>query len=149
MTRLAAITPALAAALAIGTATFAQESPAPEGARVFFVAPQDGATVSSPVTIEMGIEGMEIVPAGTEAVHSGHHHIFLNRAPFGQGEFGDEELEVAIPADDNHIHFGDGSTSTALEIAPGEHTLQLVLGDHGHIPHDPPVVSEVITITVE
>ena len=116
-------------------------SPAPHGARVYFVTPADGATLSSPVNVEFGLEGMDVVPAGTDAPTSGHHHVIIDTdlPPF----------DAPIPADGNHVHFGDGSTATELELAPGEHTLTLLLGDHLHIPHDPPVYSETIRITVE
>jgi hypothetical protein len=113
----------------------------PEGARVYFVSPADGDTVSNPVRIEFGIEGMSVVPAGNMTEHSGHHHLIVDADLPNPG--------MPIPADDNHIHFGDGSTATELTLAPGEHTLQLILGDHLHIPHDPPVTSEPITITVK
>lgn len=116
-------------------------SPAPEGARVFFVTPQDGDVVESPVTVEFGVEGMSVVPAGQEAEHSGHHHVLVDT--------GLPVLDLPIPADANHVHFGDGSSSTELELEPGEHTLQLLFADHLHIPHEPPVYSEPITITVE
>ena len=111
------------------------------GARVFFITPADGDSVSSPVRIEFGIEGMAVVKAGENAPSSGHHHLLVNT--------GLPELGLPIPADSNHIHFGDGSTATELSLEPGEHTLQLLLGDHLHIPHDPPVVSETITVTVQ
>ena len=116
-------------------------SPAPADAEVFFVEPQHGAVVSSPVKIEFGIAGMDVVPAGQEAEHAGHHHVLVNT--------GLPDLAWPIPADEQHIHFGDGSSSTELVLAPGEHTLQLLFADHLHVPHDPPVFSEVITITVE
>lgn len=128
-------TPAASAAPAM------PRSAAPAGARVYFVAPADGATVSSPVTVEFAVDGMDVVPAGTQADNGGHHHVII-----------DAELpamNLPIPADANHVHFGDGSSSTSLELAPGEHTLQLLFADHLHIPHDPPVYSEKITITVE
>lgn len=112
-----------------------------EGARVFFISPADGDTVTSPVRIEFGIEGMTVVPAGDNTPHSGHHHLLINT--------GLPEMGLPIPADANHVHFGDGSTSTEIALEPGEHTLQMLLGDHLHIPHDPPLVSEPITIYVE
>jgi hypothetical protein len=90
-----------------------------------------------------------VAPAETDRENTGHHHLLINRAPFGEGEYGAEELELALPADDNHKHFGGGQTEVTLDLPPGSHTLQLVLGDKGHVPHDPPVVSEVITITVQ
>ena len=113
----------------------------PDGARVFFITPEDGATVSNPVRIEFGIDSMDVVPAGNDAPNSGHHHLIID------AELPD--LGLPIPASDNYIHFGDGSTSTERDLEPGEHTLQLLLGDHLHVPHDPPVMSPVITITVE
>lgn len=117
-------------------------SKSPEGARVFFITPADGETVSNPVKIEFGIEGMSVVTAGTDQMHSGHHHLIIDaELP--------ENLGMPIPADENYIHFGDASTSTEVTLEPGRHTLQLLLGDHLHIPHDPPVTSDVITITVE
>jgi hypothetical protein len=137
-----------AAAVAAGP-VFAQGTPAPEGARVYIVSPADGATVQSPVTVVFGLAGMGVAPAEVAKENTGHHHLFLNTAPFGQGEFGAEAAELAIPKDDNHIHFGGGQTQTTLDLPPGTHTLQLVLGDAGHVPHVPPVVSEVVTITVE
>lgn len=128
---------------------FAQDTPSPEGARLYFVGLEDGASVSSPVTVVFGLEGMGVAPAGTEAEHTGHHHLLIDRPPLGEGEGGAEEFEYALPNDDNHRHFGGGQTQVTLDLDLGQHTLQLVLGDHGHVPHDPPVVSEVITITVE
>ena len=113
----------------------------PEGARLFFITPADGDTVTSPVTIEFGLEGMAVVAAGVEEAHSGHHHLIVDAAL--------PDLGLPIPANENYIHFGDGSTSTELALEPGQHTLRLLLGDHLHIPHDPPVTSETITITVE
>jgi len=113
----------------------------PEGARVFFISPADGDTVSNPIAIEFGIEGMSVVAAGVNEGHSGHHHLLVDTDVPDTG--------MPIPADANHIHFGDGSTATELTLAPGEHTLRLLLGDHLHIPHDPPVVSDPITIMVE
>ena len=110
-------------------------------ASVFFVAPADGATVTSPFTLEFGATGMAIVPAGTDQEFSGHHHLLI-----------DVDLpatELPIPKDANHVHFGDGSFTTEISLDPGQHTLQLMLGDYRHIPHDPPVISEKITITVE
>jgi hypothetical protein len=113
----------------------------PEGARVFFITPADGDTVSNPVRIEFGIEGMSVVKAGDAAPHSGHHHLIIDADL--------PDLGLPIPADDNYIHFGDGSTSTEITLEPGRHTLRMLLGDHHHIPHDPPIVSEPITVIVE
>ncbi len=127
-------TPAPAAALLPRTSS-------PEGASVFFITPADGDTVPNPVTIEFGIAGMSVVAAGMNETHSGHHHLLVDTDP--------PDMGLPIPADANHIHFGDASTATEMTLAPGTHTLQLLLGDHLHIPHDPPIMSEPITITVK
>ena len=123
------------------TGAMLPRSASPDGARVFFITPSSGETVGNPISIEFGIEGMTIVKAGDKQVHSGHHHLLIDTDLPDPG--------LPIPADAHHIHFGDGSTTTEITLAAGEHTLQLLLGDHLHIPHDPPVVSNPITITVE
>ena len=139
---------AIAAGLSLSPAV-AGETMAPEGASVYFITPQDGDTVKGPVKVVFGLTGMGVAPAGTDKDKTGHHHLFVDRAPFGEGPDGADEANMNIPADDNHKHFGGGQTETTLELAPGEHTLQLVVGDKDHIPHDKPVVSPQITITVE
>ncbi len=140
---------AFAAALLVGGPALAGETPAPEGAKVYFVNLSDGDTVKSPVKVIFGLSGMGVAPAGTEKEKTGHHHVLVDRPPLGEGEDGADELDYNLPADENHIHFGGGQTETMLELAPGKHTLQLVLGDKDHVPHNPPVTSPVITITVE
>lgn len=117
-------------------------STAPDDARVFFISPADGDTVSSPVTVSFGLEGMEVVPAGEEQDNAGHHHLLINLDEL-------PAMDFPLPATDQVVHFGGGQTETELELPPGTHRLQLLLGDHLHIPHDPPVLSETITITVE
>lgn len=117
-------------------------------ALVYVVNMENGATVSSPVTVVFGLSGKGVAPAGVEKEGTGHHHILLNRMSFGEGPEDEWMLEVGIPSDENHIHFGGGQTQTVLDLPPGEHTIQLLLGDHNHVPHDPIVVSERITITV-
>ena len=113
----------------------------PAGARVFFITPADGDIVSGPVQLEFGLSGMEVAPSGDNRPESGHHHVVLDsELPL---------LSLPIPADEHNLHFGDGRTQTELTLAPGEHTLQLLLGDYLHIPHDPPLFSEQIRITVE
>ena len=128
---------------------FAGETPSPPGAALYFIAPQDGETVSGPVRVVFGLSGMGVAPAGIEKEATGHHHILVNREPFGEGPDDDVLIADGIPSDDNHRHFGGGQTEAMLDLGPGTHTLQLVLGDQFHVPHDPPVVSEVITVTVE
>ncbi len=137
------------ALIALPGLAFAQDTPSPEGAMVYFVNLEDGATVTSPFTVIFGLAGMGVAPAGTERENTGHHHLLVNRAPFGEGEEGAEELLYGIPADDNHIHFGGGQTQVTLELPAGTHTLQMVLGDLNHVPHNVPVASEQITITVQ
>lgn len=139
---------AAACALSFAAPVFAEGTPSPDGARIYFVTPEDGATVQSPVTVAFGLSGMGVAPAGTDKEGTGHHHLLIDRAPFGDGPDDADMTESGIFADDNHVHFGGGQTETAIELAPGEHTLQLLLGDLNHVPHDPPVMSEQITITV-
>lgn len=116
---------------------------APENAEVYIVSPKDGETVSNPVRVVFGLRGMGVAPAGVEMEHTGHHHLLVD-APVPTGD----DLEMPLPADDRHIHFGGGQTETEITLAPGRHTLQLLLGDHNHIPHDPVIASDVITIEV-
>lgn len=113
---------------------------APEGATAYIIDPADGAQVTSPVTVRFGLKGMGVAPAGLEAPHTGHHHLIINSEL--------PPLDQPVPKDERHIHFGGGQTETTVELPPGQHTLQLLLGDHLHVPHNPPVVSEKITITV-
>ncbi|MGI9303183.1 MAG: DUF4399 domain-containing protein [Gammaproteobacteria bacterium] len=126
---------------AVGCAPVLAATPSPHGAEVFIVSPENGATVSSPVKVEFGIKGMEVAPAGDQTANSGHHHLLIDTDL--------PALDQPVPADDNYVHFGKGQTETTVELPPGEHTLQLLLGDFSHIPHDPPVQSDKITITVE
>lgn len=136
----------LAAAMLLGTAVWAQapRTPSPAGAKVYFLSPADGAVVKGPVKVVMGLSGMGVAPAGVDIGNTGHHHILVN-APAGMKM----DMNAALPADSVHRHFGLGQTETTLALPPGKHTLQLLLGDKGHVPHDPPVMSEKITITVE
>lgn len=140
---------AVTLSLAVASAAWAGETPSKPGAKAYFVNLKDGDTVKGPVKINFGLSGMGVAPAGIEKEGTGHHHLFIDRAPFLKGDDGLEETDLNIPADDNHKHYGGGQTETTLELAPGKHTLQMVLGDKDHIPHNPPVVSQVITITVE
>lgn len=116
-------------------------SPAPAGVALYFIAPEDGAKVANPVTVRFGLKGMGVAPAGIAMAGTGHHHLLID-APVPPSD-------RPIPADDRHVHFGKGQTETVLTLAPGRHRLQLLLGDHLHLPHDPPVISAPITITVE
>lgn len=132
---------ALIAGLVYAGLSSAGGTASPAGAKLYFIEPADGATVSSPVKVVFGLSGMGVAPAGTDKEKTGHHHLIV-----------DAELpsaDLPVPSDDNHVHFGGGQTETTVELAPGQHTLQLLLGDFTHIPHNPPVASERITITVE
>jgi len=116
-------------------------SPAPPQANAYIISPADGETVSSPVTVKFGLSGMGVAPAGVQQANTGHHHLLI--------DVSSPPLDNApLPATDQVRHFGGGQTQTTIELAPGTHTLQLVLGDYLHIPHDPPVRSQRITITV-
>ena len=103
--------------------------------------PKDGERVSSPVTIKFGIKGMDVAPAGTEQANTGHHHLIID-APL-------PPFDEPVPADDNYRHFGGGQTEVTLELGPGNHTLQLLLADHNHIPHNPVVHSGRVIISVK
>lgn len=116
-------------------------SPAAEGARLYFISPADGDVVTNPVVVQFGLKNMGVAPAGVQMPETGHHHLLINTDL--------PALDRPIPSDDKHRHFGKGQTETSIELAPGKHTLQLLLGDFAHTPHKPPVMSEVITITVK
>ena len=118
-----------------------KRTPAPTGAEVYFISPEDGATVNSPVLVRFGLRGMGVAPAGIALDKTGHHHLLVDAKAM-------PPLDRPIPADEVHRHFGGGQTEVSVELAPGEHTLQLLLGDALHVPHDPPVASKPITITV-
>lgn len=119
----------------------AAATPAPAGARVYFIAPQDGAAVKAPVKVVFGLAGMGVAPAGIQKDHTGHHHLLIDRPKV--------DLGAPLPASEQVVHFGGGQTETTVDLKPGQHTLQLVLGDWMHRPHQPPVMSETITITVK
>lgn len=137
------------AVLMAAAPALAGDTASPEGATVYFGNLQDGDTVSGPVKVVFGLSGMGVAPAGTEIENTGHHHILLNRAKLGEVEGDEDIIAYGIPGDDNHIHFGGGQTETTLDLPAGTHTLQLVLGDLNHVPHNPVVMTDVITITVE
>ena len=129
------------AALSFRAMALARE-PSPAGAEVYIVSPKDGAEVKSPVTVVFGLKGMGVAPAGIKFDNTGHHHLLI-----------DSELpadpSLPLAANEKSVHFGKGQTETSLTLPPGKHTLQLVFGDSLHVPHDPPVISKKITITVE
>ncbi len=130
----------LATALAVGAVLAA--TPAPKGASVYIISPADGATVSSPVTVRFGLKGMGVAPAGVDKEGTGHHHLLIDATT-------PPVPDQPLPSDEHHRHFGGGQTEVTLELAPGAHTLQLVMGDKAHVPFDPPVMSKKITIHVK
>jgi len=116
----------------------------PEGAKVYFIEPSDGATITGKVTVKFGLAGLGVAPAGVDKPKTGHHHILIDiDAPQGP------ELQEPLISDEQHRHFGGGQTETTLDLPPGPHTLQLIVGDMNHVPHDPPLESQKITITVQ
>ena len=117
-------------------------SSSPAGATVYFISPAPGEHVKSPVTVRFGLAGMGVAPAGLPVKNTGHHHLLIDVKDT-------PNLNEPLPSTKNIKHFGLGQTQTELELPPGSHTLRLVLGDHVHIPHSPPVMSNTITITVE
>jgi hypothetical protein len=116
-------------------------STSPQGAELYFVTPEDGAAVNSTFTVRFGLKGMGVSPAGVDAQNTGHHHLLINHR-------GALDLSQPLPANDQVRHFGGGQTETELTLAPGTYRLQLMMGNFLHIPHEPPVVSTTIIITV-
>ena len=132
----------LGTALGVGSVALAQErTPSPPGAEVYIISPKNGATVHNPVRVQFGLKGMGIAPAGIKFDNTGHHHLLIDTDP-------PADMSAPLPATDKIVHFGKGQTETTLTLPPGKHTLQLLLADQTHIPHQPPVVSKKITITV-
>jgi hypothetical protein len=117
-------------------------STSPESAKVYFITPTDGQTVTQTFKVKFGLSGMGVAPAGTNREKTGHHHILIDTDTL-------PNMHQPLPATDKIKHFGGGQTETELSLPPGQHTLQLLLGNYAHIPHDKPVLSEKITITVK
>ena len=126
----------------LGPAVALDRTPSPAGAEVYIISPADGAKVTSPVKIQFGLKGMGIAPAGVAFENSGHHHLLIDSDP-------PADLSQPLPTSEHVVHFGKGQTETEIKLAPGKHTLQLVLGDQMHVPHNPPVISKKITIEVK
>jgi hypothetical protein len=129
----------IATGLGVASAEIPRSS-RPENVQLYFVTPSGGDSLTSPVVVRFGLKGMGVAPAGVEKAGTGHHHLIVDAELPPSG--------LPIPASDHYRHFGMGQTEVTLDLEPGEHTLQLLLGDHLHIPHDPPLVSERISITV-
>jgi len=127
--------------LAIVNQSYAQTD-APEGTKAYIISPKNGDVLTSPVVVRFGLMGMGVAPAGIDYPDTGHHHLVL-----------DAELpplnEYIVTDHPNYLHYGLGQTEAVLDLEPGEHTLQMLLGDMDHLPHIPPVMSERISITVK
>lgn len=117
-------------------------SPAPDDAKIYIISPQNGDTVPETFTIKFGLSGMGVAPAGVNKENTGHHHLLVDLKEY-------PNFEESLPANDSIRHFGGGQTETQITLAPGEHTLQLLLGNYVHIPHDKPVISSKINVVVE
>lgn len=113
----------------------------PDGAAAYIISPADGETVESPFLVQFGLTSMGVAPAAVQVENTGHHHLMIDVDEL-------PALDQPLPSTDNIRHFGAGQTETVLDLAPGTHTLQLILGNFAHTPHDPPVMSERITIEV-
>ena len=108
--------------------------------KVYFINLEDGDRVESPFLIQFGLSGMGIAPAGTDRANTGHHHLLIN--------VNEIDLSKPIPSSSSHIHFGGGQTESLVDLMPGDYSMQLVLGDMTHTPHNPPIISQRINITV-
>ncbi len=128
---------------AIAPEALAQDlvSHAPDEAQAYILQPADGATLPETFTVKFGLSGMDLAPAGVEQENTGHHHLLIDRPEF--------DLTASLPSTEQIRHFGKAQTETELTLPPGEHTLQLILGNYAHVPHDNPVISEPIKVTVE
>ena len=113
----------------------------PAEANVYIISPSNGEVVQNPVNVKFGLQGMGVAPAGVDKANTGLHHLLIDTTV--------PSLDKPIPSDATHKHFGKGQTETNLTLSAGKHTLQLILGDKGHIPFSPPVISDTITITVK
>jgi len=123
-----------------GGAAVAGRHPSPKDASVYFVNVQNGGYIAPKSIVRFGLLNMGIAPAGVEKPNTGHHHLLVD-TPL-------PPLDKPIPNDFNHLHFGAGQTEARVTLAPGKHTLQLLFGDENHIPHDPPVMSKPVKVTV-
>ncbi len=117
-------------------------STAPDDAKVYFISPADGETLTNPVSIKFGLKGMGVAPAGVDKPNTGHHHLLINAVEL-------PAMDQPLPATDQIKHFGAGQTETELTLPPGTHKLQLLLGNQFHVPHHKPVLSDTITIMVK
>jgi hypothetical protein len=128
----------------LATLSVAQiRAPAAAGAEVYFISPNNGATVHGPVTVRFGLKGLGVAPAGVKFDNTGHHHLLVDT------DLSELKLDAPLPATDKILHFGKGQTETTLTLSPGKHTLELLFADYLHTSFDPPLHSKKITITVD
>lgn len=139
---IAAIATIAMLSLPIAPVIAANLSKAPENARAYIIEPKDGQTVPETFAVKFGLSGMGIAPAGIDKEGTGHHHLLIDLDT-------DPDFTEPLPATANIKHFGGGQTETTLQLPPGKHSLQLLLGNYSHVPHDRPVLSEKIEITVK
>jgi hypothetical protein len=140
---IAAVIVAAVACLSLPATAQNPVTPSPKGAKVYFINIKNGDVVSSPFLVRFGLSGMGVAPVGVDTANTGHHHLVIDT------KLSPEALKAPIAADAKHVHYGGGQTEAMVTLPPGQHTLQLVLGNWSHIPHVPPVMSETITITVK
>ena len=142
MQRTVIVSALVTVALAGAVVAQATRQKAPEAAKAYIISPKNGDAVSSPFTVQFGLKGMGVAPAGVNQANTGHHHLLIDVATM-------PDMNAPLPSNDNVKHFGGGQTETELTLPSGRHTLQLVLGDYLHTPHEKPVTSDKITITVK
>ena len=132
--------PVMSALIRVRVVDPSARKPAPADARVYFVGLEDGSVIPPKATIHFGLVNMGVAPAGIDRPNTGHHHLLIDtKLP---------PLDEPIPNDFNHLHFGAGQTEAIVTLSPGRHTLQLLLGDENHVPHNPPIMSKPIRVYV-
>ena len=131
----------LAILLQGSVAAAGERTAAPADARLYFMSPADGETVHSPVKVRFGAQGIGVAPAGVDVEATGHHHLIVDGTL--------PAMDQPIPSNETYRHFGGGQTEALIGLEPGEHTLQLLMGDSSPVPHRPVVASPRITIEVE
>lgn len=135
--------PALTACALAAMALAQDRMPAPAAAEVYFISPQNGAIVHGPVTVRFGLKGMGVAPAGVKFDNTGHHHLLIDT------DISELNLDAPLPVTDKILHFGKGQTEASLTLPAGKHTLELMFADYAHMPFNPPLHSQKITITVD
>ena len=142
MQRLMLVAGLVAAVFAGVAAAQVARSKAPEAAQAYFISPKNGDTVARTFTVQFGLKGMGVAPAGANLPNTGHHHLLVDVVQM-------PDFSKPLPTTENIRHFGGGQTEVELTLPAGKHTLQLVLGDYVHTPHEKPVMSEKITVNVK